>query len=1717
MSFSRKANNSPSISDGSYNFSKSNASSSIVGTSFISTRTQKVHGVEITSELVWKSWEIGGDYLKKIVVKNVGTEVVEVKYELPKSKTFFMAFPEPAKISPGVSISFEVKFRPIEKKNYTDSVKLTVLKKGEFSVNLMALLPRVCLDIPSYLELAIGETITINTFFAPKEASSYVSTGICKLSNGDSLQMQIQGVGKIPHIVASETTASFGKCPIDVTARKTITVKNTSLVPASYTIERVENDYIEDIFTFEPQSQIILPGTTQQITITYNPTTIDSFDCNNYLISTPGGNSVKLACSGFGVGPELVISPMSINFGDIPQGKEVKRLLTLENKSNMDAEYNIKVDAEGCFKFDKTTGVVSARQTRQITITFFPEKPINYYRRVFVVVKNQGITFIDLLGTSFTSSRRPPPFSIKEVYAYKERIYKGFPSYSPTELETFIELSESGKTDSLSQEEKVNLSNLTQLLSNQTSTTDAIRENIEMTLREYFSNISDYNNPVSINYNSVSFGSCSRFRMAEYKTVTLANRTNGKITCDVHIPTCDGNPSPFVVFPETIDIQPMSTFSFKIGFRPSYDNQFYGSEIEFVCYFKTNRSFRLVNSQTFVPPWSLPLRVFGNTFNNTAAFIPRYTLQPPTTVTFPSCLTGDTTYRSYTIYNENDIPMPFEFILTERQRKHFMCIPQSGMVQKKSFQIVVFKFTPDEPGTFQESVNCLFNDSPNHTVNIPLFGMSFMPTLNFGKDSKVFFKPTHIGTTSTKEITIFNPSRIPISYEWDVPKEFVSTFVVSKKTGVLNGNETQKITWTFCPPDEKGFTIKVPCIISSVAEVNKEPVRSRVFLTLLGEGTSAGITMEPANIDFGNVLVDDQCVKIITLFNSSECDLPYELIVNEESEQEETEALSDTSLNIESPKGKVPARSHKQIRITYCPHNRRVDKFIVYCRLSQELTTMEQMIDLPKCEMIGIGAYPQIGITDVKSEIYSKSDMWHQFSINAINNELRKISNSEDVESNITNFNTSIQELNRFYCDFGSRPIDSDDSVVFVTLENIGKVKAQFSLTTTFDTIVNVEKWAHDQVARTDEELKALSIYVNKLFEIQPNKGTLEPGEKALIAFIYRHKIAEIHELPVLVQVRNGRCFTLHMTGQTLARNQQHLQFASMEHEFEEQEIGAEDHPIQYVKVANPTDQDIEINIDEFPFKQLSVENYDFDVLTLENKKSIVPANHFIYLRFVFKPIEVKTYELNMQIHMIGSDLVYNMTLKGKGVDGRSNTPLSIEEEEEEEPSEDIIVNYLPTSLQPIQQVQTPNQIVHFSSEVLDFETCPCLSVNRRLITVTNLSQDSITFDWNSTIPLDDQQLSSVMVIEPKTCTLAPQEFKVCKVTLNVGAVPQLLDCDIYCEITNISRRERKDQRKKKYEETLIRTVKSLDDDVSDVMSDKSILSIKEHFANSSNRLNKGRIIPKAISKSTTKRESVISKSTISRDNHLTMAAYSTNIPRYLPVSKTVAKPKALERPPSPTYDKFGLQPMTKTKLLISVKAVTVSMENYKYSPSTRNQWETHYIPQLSNNNYEIENRSNNAKNISVSSSIDKGIFTDILAGMLQEIINDTETEQEILKQQDEESSLFYCEFAETPRSSRPASGIYSLRSSMQKSRESSSQLSKANSSLQMTNNNTSNSSTSSRASSRMSTSLSTSAIKQKTNKGEVLSSPEFQQTLEWILDESLFKIVSEISSSSLK
>lgn len=125
---------------------------------------------------------------------------------------------------------------------------------------------------------------------------------------------------------------------------------------------------------------------------------------------------------------------------------------------------------------------------------------------------------------------------------------------------------------------------------------------------------------MNIDTNIIKFGSCSRLRLTESQTVFVKNNTAAKITCEVFVPEWNTyavdedlgkQKSTFLVFPDSADIKPFETQKFSISFRPDMDDQFYSTEIEFFCYFKTMRSFRLVKDNTLTPPWVLTLRATG--------------------------------------------------------------------------------------------------------------------------------------------------------------------------------------------------------------------------------------------------------------------------------------------------------------------------------------------------------------------------------------------------------------------------------------------------------------------------------------------------------------------------------------------------------------------------------------------------------------------------------------------------------------------------------------------------------------------------------------------------------------------------------------------------------------------------------------------------------------------------------------------------------------------------------------------------------------------------------------------------------------------------------------------------------------------------------------------------------------------------------------------------
>ena len=72
-------------------------------------------GFDTGDGLTWQAgkWEPGGEYTKTLIVKNVTTKVMKLKYKLPETKFFSMAFPETISLTAGLSKALQVR-RPGE-------------------------------------------------------------------------------------------------------------------------------------------------------------------------------------------------------------------------------------------------------------------------------------------------------------------------------------------------------------------------------------------------------------------------------------------------------------------------------------------------------------------------------------------------------------------------------------------------------------------------------------------------------------------------------------------------------------------------------------------------------------------------------------------------------------------------------------------------------------------------------------------------------------------------------------------------------------------------------------------------------------------------------------------------------------------------------------------------------------------------------------------------------------------------------------------------------------------------------------------------------------------------------------------------------------------------------------------------------------------------------------------------------------------------------------------------------------------------------------------------------------------------------------------------------------------------------------------------------------------------------------------------------------------
>ena len=106
-------------------------------------------------------WNPGGEYVQKLIFRNVSTEVKKFKYKLPTSRFFSMAYPEVIVLSPGMHQEVDVIFRPIELSAYDDSIMVKMqegLNSGYFHVPVHAMISKLILTTPYGVDLGYCAT-----------------------------------------------------------------------------------------------------------------------------------------------------------------------------------------------------------------------------------------------------------------------------------------------------------------------------------------------------------------------------------------------------------------------------------------------------------------------------------------------------------------------------------------------------------------------------------------------------------------------------------------------------------------------------------------------------------------------------------------------------------------------------------------------------------------------------------------------------------------------------------------------------------------------------------------------------------------------------------------------------------------------------------------------------------------------------------------------------------------------------------------------------------------------------------------------------------------------------------------------------------------------------------------------------------------------------------------------------------------------------------------------------------------------------------------------------------------------------------------------------------------------------------------------------------------------------------------------------------------------
>lgn len=952
-------------------------------------------------------WKPGGEYVQKLIVRNVTTSVKKVKYKLPSTRYFSLAYPEVIVLSPGMFTELDVVFRPVVYDPYDDFILFRMQDgpgSGEFRVPVRALISKLQVSSPFGVDLGfsathqttsrmfqldnfgevdapfrwdvpypfklvpsegiipIGQKQDIEVSIVPTDASVFVSEAVCHVGEGvhaiipePALVTKLSAIGKYTYIVLSENLVEFGEVLSGTPAEtftKEIILRNQGVVPAEFELIRHDNDR-DEVFRITPSSGVVPTQSEITITVSYTPLASGCYSMDKYTFRTPGDCRAVFTCSGTSMSPKVTLfresripgqefpegAPAnSINFRDVCVGSLETRLFYLKNHSNTKVAYSILIDDEATFKMTPRQGVISALMEAPVKISFSPTCPINYCRRVFILVGDALPLFVDLMGTGFIRAKgeikeqRPAPLRHAHIQAYRNRCTAGVGDLNPDELD--VKLEEEGMSDLFAQVGTAGTRavSVAMLRNPLTRTGEASRVDVAPSHELFIDDTEPFCRGVTLDTTYMDFGFTQYQTSSQSRSVTLTNKTRGKLAIMWFPPRVHGdydtdatsaamgldlNSPVFSVEPAISEISPGASQKYKVTFHPLQSNRGFISEIEVVAFFKNQRTFRLVNDQTLTPPWCSVLRATGHTFA-TGQLMAKVGVKSGAVkngkLVFPACYFGDSVFQTVRITNSSNLPAIFKIELgfddsglaDPEMDSVFTVKPDSGEIAAEDFAMVCIKFTPKTRKKVLQLMRCIVNGSlggqillegvgaipqlccPDVIEKCPQIGQ-LLPARPYGQE---FFclNPTSVGLSSSREFRVRNCSRLPLRFYCSLPPIVHGIIDVSPTYGFLRGNGETNVTISFAPKAIELTQCKMEIEVLPVGGKPSKVIDARqpgtvapvealqkFKVNIVAQGGMGAVVFDPSDVDASVKLVNTQETKHIVLENVCDSVLEYEL------------------------------------------------------------------------------------------------------------------------------------------------------------------------------------------------------------------------------------------------------------------------------------------------------------------------------------------------------------------------------------------------------------------------------------------------------------------------------------------------------------------------------------------------------------------------------------------------------------------------------------------------------------------------------------------------------------------------------------------------------------------------------------------------------------------------------------------------------------------------